>query len=74
MIVRVQVRLDRIEIDLSAVRLVERLLQTCIPDSHPGEGDVMPRRAEDESPRARRAAPGRAAIAPTARRRRSGSG
>ena len=48
MIVRVQVRLDRIEIDLSAVRLVERLLQTCIPDSHPGEGDVMPRRAEDE--------------------------
>ena len=49
MIVRVQVRLDRIEIDLSAVRLVERLLQTCIPDSHPGEGDVMPRRADDES-------------------------
>ena len=48
MIVRVQVRLDRIEVDLSAVRLVERLLQTCIPDSHPGEGDVMPRRAEDE--------------------------
>ena len=49
MIVRVQVRLDRIEIDLSAVRLVERLLQTCIPDSHPAEGDVMPRRAEDGS-------------------------
>ena len=49
MIVRVQVRLDRIEIDLSAERLVERLLRTCIPDSHPGEGDVLPRRAEDDS-------------------------
>ena len=45
MIVRIQVRLDRIDVDLSA----ERLLQTCIPDSHPGDGDVIPRRAEDDS-------------------------
>jgi len=49
MIARVQVRLDRIDVDLSAERLVERLLQTCIQGSHPGEGDVMPRRAEDDS-------------------------
>ena len=42
MIVRVQVRLDRIEIDLSAVRLVERLLQTCIPDSHPERDGFEP--------------------------------
>ena len=48
MIARVQVRLDRIDVDLSAERLVERLLQTCIQGSHPGEGDVMPRRAEDD--------------------------
>ena len=46
---RIQVRLDRIDVDLSAERLFERLLQMGIPDSHPGEGDVMPRRAEDDS-------------------------
>ena len=49
MIVRVQARLDRIDVDLSAERLVERLLQTNNSDSHPGEGDSMPRRAEDDS-------------------------
>ena len=36
MIVRVQARLDRIDVDLSAERLVERLLQTNNSDSHPG--------------------------------------
>ena len=49
MIVRVQVRLDRIDVDLSAERLVERLLETNNSDSHPGEGDPMPRRGEDAS-------------------------
>ncbi len=44
MIVRVQARLDRIDVDLSAERLVERLLETNNGDSHPGEGDPMPRR------------------------------
>ena len=49
MIVRVQARLDRIDVDLSAERLVERLLQTNNSDSHPGEGDFASRRAEDDS-------------------------
>jgi site-specific DNA recombinase len=49
MIVRVQARLDRIDVDLSAERLVERLLQTNNIDPHPGEGDSRPRRAEDDS-------------------------
>jgi site-specific DNA recombinase len=49
MIVRVQVRLDRIDVDLSAERLVERLLETNNSHSHPGEGDFTSRRAEDDS-------------------------
>jgi site-specific DNA recombinase len=51
MIARVQARLDRIDIDLSAERLVERLLQTNNIDSHFGEveGDFTPRRADDDS-------------------------
>jgi site-specific DNA recombinase len=49
MIARVQAHLDRIDVDLSAERLVERLLQTNNSDSHPGEGESMPRRAEDDS-------------------------
>jgi site-specific DNA recombinase len=48
MIARVQVRLDRIDVDLSAERLVERLLQTNDIDSHSGEGDFTSRRAEDD--------------------------
>ncbi len=48
MIVRVEVGLDRIDVDVSAERLVERLLQTSNHDSHLGEGDVMPPRAEDD--------------------------
>jgi hypothetical protein len=47
MIARVQVRLDRIDVDLRAERLVERLLQTSNLNSHLGEGDLMLRRAED---------------------------
>ena len=49
MIVRVQARLDRIDVDLSAERLVERLLETNNSDSHPGQGDPVPRRGEDAS-------------------------
>jgi len=49
MVVRVQARLDRIDVDLSAERFVERLLETNYSDSHPGEGDPMPRRGEDAS-------------------------
>ena len=49
MIVRIQARLDRIDVDLSAERLVERLLQTNNSDSHSGEGDFMSRRAKDDS-------------------------
>ena len=49
MIERVQVRLDRIDVDLSAARLVERLLQTNNSASHPGEGDSVSRRGEDDS-------------------------
>jgi len=49
MIVRVQARLDRIDVELGAERLVERLLETNNSDSHPGEGDPMPRRGEDDS-------------------------
>ena len=48
MIVRVQARLDRIDLDLSAERLVERLLQTNNIDSHPS------RRAEYDSAPAER--------------------
>ena len=48
MIVRVQARLDRIDLDLSAERLVERLLQTNNIDSHPS------RRAEYNSAPAER--------------------
>ncbi len=48
MIVRVQARLDRIDVDLSAERLVERLLQTNYSDSHPS------RRAEYDSAPAER--------------------
>jgi site-specific DNA recombinase len=51
MIVRVQARLDRIDIDLSAESLVERLLQTNNIDSHSGEGDFTSRRAEYDSAR-----------------------
>ena len=43
MIVRVQARLDRIDVDLGAERLVERLFQTNNSDSHPS------RRADDDS-------------------------
>jgi len=49
MIVRVEVGLDRIDVDVSTERLLERLLQTSNHDSHLGEGDVMPPRAEDDS-------------------------
>jgi site-specific DNA recombinase len=49
MIVRVQARLDRIDIDLSAERLVERLLQKNNSDSYPEEGVSLPRRADDDS-------------------------
>jgi site-specific DNA recombinase len=49
MIVRVQVRLDRIDVDLSLERLVERLLQTNDIGFHPEEGDFTSRRAEDHS-------------------------
>ena len=48
MIVRVQVRLDRIDVDLSAERLVVRLLETNNSDSHSEQRDSMPRRAEDD--------------------------
>jgi site-specific DNA recombinase len=48
-IVRVQVRLDRIDVDLSAERLVERLLRTNNHDFRLGEGDSIPRRAGDDS-------------------------
>jgi site-specific DNA recombinase len=41
------VRRDRIDVDLSAERLVERLLQKINSDSDPGKGDSMARRAED---------------------------
>ncbi len=54
MIVRVQARLDRIDVDLSAERLVERLLQTNNIDSHSGEGDFTSRRAEYDSAPAER--------------------
>src|SRR5580658_4588981 len=47
MIVRVQVRLDRIDVDLSAERLVERLLGT--NNSAPGKADSLPRRADDDA-------------------------
>ncbi|HEX9169711.1 MAG TPA: recombinase family protein, partial [Roseiarcus sp.] len=49
MIVRAPVGLDRIDVDLSAERLVERLLQTSNHVSHRGEGDVIPPRAGDDS-------------------------
>ena len=49
MIVRVQVRLDRIDVDLSAERLVVRLLETNNSDSHSEQRDSMPRRAQDDS-------------------------
>jgi site-specific DNA recombinase len=55
MIVRVQVRLDRIDVDLSAERLVERLLQTNNIDCPSGEADFTSRRAEDGSTPAERA-------------------
>ena len=48
-IARIQVRLDRIDVDLSAERLLERLLQTNNNESNLGESDVMPRWAEDDS-------------------------
>ena len=51
MIARVQARLDRIDVDLSVERLVERLLQTNNVDSHSGEGDFTSRRAECDSAR-----------------------
>ena len=49
MIARVQARLDRIDVDLSVERLVERLLQTNNVDSQSGEGDFTSRRAEYDS-------------------------
>jgi DNA invertase Pin-like site-specific DNA recombinase len=49
MIVRVQVGLDRIDVDLSAERLVERLLQTSNHVSRRRESNVMPPRAGDDS-------------------------
>jgi hypothetical protein len=49
MIVRVQVRLDRIDVDLSAERLVERLLGTNNSDASPAKGVSLPRRADDDS-------------------------
>jgi site-specific DNA recombinase len=48
MIVRVQARLDRIDVDLSAERLVERLLQTNNSDSH-WEGVFASRSADNDS-------------------------
>ena len=42
MIVRVRVGLDRIDVDLSAERLVGRLLQTSNDESGPGKGDYLP--------------------------------
>ena len=48
-IARIQVRLDRIDVDLSAERLLERLLQTNNNEFNLGESDVMPRWAEDDS-------------------------
>ena len=39
MIVRVRVGLDRIDVELSAERLVGRLLQTSDDDTGPGKGD-----------------------------------
>jgi DNA invertase Pin-like site-specific DNA recombinase len=49
MIVRVQAGLDRIDVEVSAKRLAERLLQTSNHGSHLGKGDVMPPRVEDDS-------------------------
>jgi hypothetical protein len=49
MIVRVQARPDRIDVDLGADRLVQRLFQTSNSDSHSREGDLASRRAEDDS-------------------------
>jgi site-specific DNA recombinase len=49
MIERVQVRLDRIDVDLSAERFVERLLETNDSGSHSGEHNFTSRRAEDAS-------------------------
>jgi site-specific DNA recombinase len=43
------VRLDRVDIDVSAERLVERLLQTNDIDAHSGGDDFTSRRAEDDS-------------------------
>jgi site-specific DNA recombinase len=50
MIVRVQVSLDRIDVDLSAERLAERLLQTSNHDAGLGKGDYRPPRGDDSSP------------------------
>jgi site-specific DNA recombinase len=49
MIVRVQVHLDRIDVDLSAERLVERLLGTNNSDASPAKGVSLPRRADDDA-------------------------
>ena len=51
MIVRVQVGLDRVDVDLSTDRLVERLLQTSNHNSNlgEGEGDNLPLRTGDDS-------------------------
>ena len=46
MIVRVQVRLDRIDVDLSAERLVVRLLETNNSDSHSEQRDSSSCRVE----------------------------
>ena len=50
MIVRVRVGLDRIDVDLSAERLVGRLLQTSNDDSGPGKGDYPPPRGNESDP------------------------
>ncbi len=54
MIARVQVRLDCIDVDLSAEHLVERLLETNNSDSRREQGDFTSRRADDNSAPAER--------------------
>ena len=50
MILRVRVGLDCIDVDLSAERLVGRLLQTSNDHSGPGKGDNPPHRGNESDP------------------------